>query len=221
MVMEFFRGGPSNELDEVETSIVGMLRDGHDVFTTATDALFGGGKSKETRREVRTTDKGINEAQQHIRRKLMIHAAVNGADLPLVLQFASIVKDAERVGDYSKNMYDLVKYGANFEGALDEEELKGYRDKVGRLILDASDVFGAKDADAAQRLLGKADAFLDEYDTQVKAAYKSKEETSEAVSRALYFRYLKRTTAHVMNVLTSLVQPLDRLDYYDEAKEDR
>ena len=91
----------------------------------------------------------------------------------------------------------------------------------GQLILDASDVFGAKDADAAQRLLGKADAFLDEYDTQVRAAYKSKEETSEAVARALYFRYLKRTTAHVMNVLTSLVQPLDRLDHYDETKEDR
>jgi hypothetical protein len=42
-----------------------------------------------------------------------------------------------------------------------------------------------------------------------------------AVSRALYYRFLKRTTAHVMNVLTSLVQPLDRLDYYDEAPEDR
>jgi cell division septum initiation protein DivIVA len=125
------------------------------------------------------------------------------------------------VGDYSKNMYDLVKYGANFEGAHDEEELRQYRDKVGQLILDAAEVFGGKDANAAQRLLGKADAFLDEYDTQVKAAYKSKEEISEAVARALYFRYLKRTTAHVMNVLTSLVQPLDRLDYYDEAKEDR
>jgi len=111
--------------------------------------------------------------------------------------------------------------GANFEGAPDQEELKGYRDKVGQLILDAADVFGAKDAGAAQRLLGKADAFLDEYDAQVKRAYKSKGETSEAVSRALYFRYLKRTTAHVMNVLTSLVQPLDRLDYYDETKEDR
>jgi hypothetical protein len=37
----------------------------------------------------------------------------------------------------------------------------------------------------------------------------------------LYFRYLKRVTAHVMNFLTSLVVPVDRLDYYDEAKEDR
>lgn len=41
------------------------------------------------------------------------------------------------------------------------------------------------------------------------------------VSRALYYRYLKRITAHVMNFLTSLVMPVDRLDYYDEEKEDR
>ncbi len=219
--MEFFRSGPSNELDEVETWIVGMLRDGNDVFTAATDALFGGGKSKATKREVRDTDKGINEAQQDVRRTLMVHAAVNGPDLPLVLQYASIVKDAERVGDYSKNIYDLVKYGANFEGAPDEDELDSFREKVSRLILDAADVFEAKDAGSAQRLLGKADAFLDEYNSHVKAAYKSTGETSDAVARALYFRFLKRTTAHVMNVLTALVAPLDRLDYYDEAKEDR
>ncbi len=219
--MEFFRSGASNELEEVEAWIVGMLRDGNDVFTAATDALFGGGKSKATKKEVRDTDKGINEAQQDVRRTLMIHAAVNGSDLPLVLQYASIVKDAERIGDYSKNMYDLVKFGANFEGAPDEDELDDYREKVSRLILDAADVFEAKDSAAAQRLLGKADAFLDQYDSEVKAAYKSTGDTSDAVGRALYFRFLKRTTAHVMNVLTSLVQPLDRLDYYDEAKEDR
>lgn len=219
--MEFFRGGPSSELDQVEDWIVGMLRDGNDVFTTATDALFGGGKSKATKKEVRETDKGINEAQQDVRRALMIHAAVNGADLPLVLQYASIVKDAERIGDYSKNMYDLVKFGANFEGAPDEDELDDYRDKVSRLILEAADVYEAKDTAGAQRLLGKADAFLDQYDSEVKAAYNSSGGTQDAVARALYFRFLKRTTAHVMNVLTSLVQPLDRLDYYDEAKEDR
>ena len=44
---------------------------------------------------------------------------------------------------------------------------------------------------------------------------------ADAVARALYYRFLKRTTAHIMNFLTALVHPLDRLDYYDEAKEDR
>ena len=62
---------------------------------------------------------------------------------------------------------------------------------------------------------------LDDYDAQVKAAFQWEGSPADAVSRALYFRFLKRITAHVMNFLTSLVMPVDRLDYYDEAKEDR
>jgi hypothetical protein len=55
----------------------------------------------------------------------------------------------------------------------------------------------------------------------VKAAFKFEGPSSESVPRALYYRYLKRITAHLMNMMTSLVAPLDRLDYYDEAKDDR
>ena len=169
----------------------------------------------------KSTDKVINAAQQSVRRQLMVSASINNTELPMIIQYASIVKDAERIGDYAKNIYDLVRYGADFDAAPDRHHLLRYRDAVGQLILDAANVFEAKDAKRAQRLIGKADAFLDEYDAQVKAAYQSQGSASDAVARALYFRFLKRVTAHVMNVLTALVQPLDRLDYYDEAKEDR
>jgi len=221
VVLEFFKGSSQSPIDEIEATLVQMLCSGNDVFVAATDALFGGGKSKETKQEVRSTDQEINKAQQGIRRALMVHAAVGAGDLPLVLQYASIVKDAERIGDYAKNVYDLVRYGADFDTADDRDELASYRDNVSRLIRDAAGVFANHDTEAAKRLIGKADGFLDDYDAQVKAAYRSEGAASDAVSRALYFRYLKRTTAHVMNVLTALVQPLDRLDYYDEAKEDR
>ena len=30
---------------------------------------------------------------------------------------------------------------------------------------------------------------------------------------------MKRITAHVMNLMTSLVLPLDQLDYYDEPRD--
>ena len=223
MVLEFFKGSSQTPIDEIQAMLVRMLEDGHDVFVTASDALFGGGKSKATKREVRSTDKEINELQADVRRTLMIHASVNPGDLPLVLQYASIVKDAERVGDYAKNLYDLVRYGANFADAPDEEELLGYRNNVATLILEASTVFEAMDTVRAQQLIDKADGFLSNYDDHVKALCQVPPETDAqyAVSRALYYRFLKRTTAHVMNVLTSLVQPLDRLDYYDEAPEDR
>jgi hypothetical protein len=41
------------------------------------------------------------------------------------------------------------------------------------------------------------------------------------VPKALLFRHLKRITAHLMNVLTAVVMPFDRLDYWDEDKVDR
>ncbi len=41
------------------------------------------------------------------------------------------------------------------------------------------------------------------------------------VPRALLARHFKRMTAHLMNVLTAVVMPVDRLDYWDEDKADR
>ncbi len=221
MVLDFFKGGQSN-IDEVEMKLVQMVLDGREVFDTALDALFGGGKSKETKRELKSTDRGINKAQRDVRRDLMVHVSVHDtADLPLVLAYMSTVKDAERIGDYAKNVYDIVKYGADFEDAPDREELQAYRERVSQLLLDAAEVFKNQDSEAAQVLIDKADGFLDDYDDHVKAAYRYEGPASEAVSRALYYRYLKRITAHVMNFLTSLTMPIDRLDYYDEDKDDR
>ena len=65
------------------------------------------------------------------------------------------------------------------------------------------------------------DAVLDEYDECVRTQLKSDAPAQEAVPRALLCRYLKRITGHLMNVITSLVMPLERLDYYDEKKSDR
>ncbi len=221
MVFQFFKGGDST-IDEVEATLVQMLLDGRDVFDTAMEALFGGGKSKETKREIKSTDRGINTAQRDVRRELMIHASVRDTiDLPLVLAYMSTVKDVERIGDYSKNFYDLVKYGADFESVPDRDELAGYRDRVSTLLSEAASTFEARDTDRARELIAKADGFLDEYDNHVKAAYRSTGTPGDAVSRALYYRFLKRITAHVMNFLTSMVLPVDRLDYYDEAKDDR
>ena len=82
-------------------------------------------------------------------------------------------------------------------------------------------MFAGHDSVKAQRLIDKADDFLKEYDRLTRAAYQSQGSASDAVARALYFRYLKRITAHVMNLMTSLVMPIDLLDYYDEVPEDR
>jgi len=222
MVLDFFKSSSTSSIESVEKLLVQMLRDGHTVFDAAVGAVFGGGKSRQTKQEVKGTDKEINAAQAGVRRALMVHAAVTAdVDLPLVLAYMSVVKDAERIGDYAKNIYDLAKFGVDFETADDRAELEEYRVNVAQLISDAAEVFAERDAEKAAHLIDKANGFLDDYDAHVKAAYLSEGAVSDAVARALYYRYLKRITAHIMNLLTSLVLPIDRLDYYDEAREDR
>jgi len=50
--------------------------------------------------------------------------------------------------------------------------------------------------------------------------------TEPAVSRhpvvaALMYRYVKRVLAHATNVVTAIVMPIDKLDFFDEDKETR
>ena len=207
-------------MDEVEKRVHQMLVDGHAVYEAAMGAVFGGGKSKETKQEVKSTDHEINVAQRDVRRALVLHASVAPSyDVSAVLTYMSVVKDVERIGDYAKNLYDLAKYGVDFEAAADHDELATYREAVGQLLMDAADTFESGDTDHAQALVAKANGFLDDYDAHVKAAYKSDWSAEDAVARALYFRFLKRITAHVMNLMTSLVLPLDQLDYYDEPRD--
>ena len=167
MVLDFFKATGQTPIEGVEETLVQMLRDGRAVYDAATEAAFGGGKSKETKRTVRTTDWGINEAQREVRRALMMHAAVAGSiDLPLVLRYMSVVKDVERVGDYAKNIYDLAKYGADLTASPDRDELAGYRDAVGQLIDDAADAF-EDDARKRRAHFGTRELVVDLGDAQL------------------------------------------------------
>lgn len=223
MVFEFFRGGSDSQLAEIEARITGMLIDCRRTFELACDALLGGGDAAAIGPEVRTSDRGVNKAERRLRRELLVHVSVRGAkaNLPAVLAAMSVAKDAERIGDYAKNVWDLAAEGIDLSDAPDRDHLVGWRDRVARAIGDVATVFAERDGDRARTLIGEFDVLLDECDDLITAQIVSDGTPRDAVPRALLFRYLKRIVAHLMNVLTSLVMPLDRLDFYDEKKADR
>ena len=133
----------------------------------------------------------------------------------------SIVKDAERVGDYAKNIWDLADAGIDFSAADDLKAFTKVRDRTSEGIAEAARIFRDRDADAAHEMIKMLDDFADECDEAIAAQLESKGPARDAVARALFYRYLKRISAHLMNVLTSLVMPVHRLDFYDEKKADR
>ncbi|MEX2503326.1 MAG: hypothetical protein WD378_00655, partial [Egicoccus sp.] len=126
-----------------------------------------------------------------------------------------------RIGDYAKNLFDLAADGARLETAPDAEALTRMQFDISRLISDAGDVFGARDTDRAREVLMHGDQLLDDFDDRVSDLVRGDDQGPEAVARALTYRYLKRIVAHLMNVLSAVVVPIDRLDYFDEDPEDR
>lgn len=223
MVMEFFKGGSDKPLEEIESLIVQMLQDDRHTFDLAINALLGGTAAKVVGKEVRKSDKRVNRAEREVRRRLIVHAAVAGerVDLTRVLIAMSIVKDAERIGDHCKNIWDLADAGIDLSGAEDLSSLIEMRDKTSRFVAESARIYQERDTEAAHVLIAEMDEAQDRFDDCVMAQLDSTEAASDAVSRALLCRYLKRITGHLMNVLTSLVMPLERLDYYDEKKADR
>ena len=223
MVMEFFKGGSDKPLEEIESLIVQMLHDDRHTFDLAVNALLGGTDAKVVGKEVRKSDKRVNRAEREVRRRLIVHAAIAGerVDLARVLIAMSVIKDAERVGDQCKNIWDLANEGIDFSAAEDLRWLVSMRDQTSRFIAESSRIYQARDSEAAHELIAEMDDAQDRFDECVVAQLKSTAAASEAVPRALLCRFLKRITGHLMNVITALVMPLERLDYYDEKKADR
>ncbi len=223
MVMEFFRGGADKELEQIESTIRQMLIDCRHTFDTAINALLGGTDPALVKKDIKKTDRQVNKAEREVRRALVVHASVRGAsaDIPMVLISMSIVKDAERIGDYAKNIFDIARAGVDLSDSAELTTLIKHRDRISRLIAETARIFGERDVEAAHLILQSEDEHLSEYDDLVMAQIDSEAPAREAVPLALLNRYFKRITAHSMNILTSLVMPVDRLDYYDEDKADR
>ncbi len=59
--------------------------------------------------DIYAMDRKINRFERDVRRKVMTHLAVSGReDLGSGLILVSVVIDIERIGDYTKNIYDLL-----------------------------------------------------------------------------------------------------------------
>jgi phosphate uptake regulator len=199
-----------------------MLEDGRHVFDAACNALVGGTDPSVVGADLFATDKRINKVEQAIRRELVVHLSVGDrGDFPACLALMSLVKDAERVGDYAKNIFDLAVACRTFPSDPLNPEIVQLKDRVSRMLAKMRSLYESQDSDQAEAFLVEADEIQDHCDAQVTRLLGDSNLSNMPVAAALMYRYTKRVMAHSMNVVTSIVMPLDKLDYFDEDKRTR
>jgi phosphate transport system protein len=210
-------GPESRSLKEINTQFLQMLEDGRHVFDASANALLGGTDPEVIREDLFRTDQRINRTEQAIRREIVIHGSIHGAGtFPALLVLMSLVKDAERIGDYCKNIYHLATVRPYLGDEKELASMVNFKDEISRLIVRAHSIVKSQDEGLAKGLVedtGRQSQYCDE---ELEKALREKGQNM--AGRVLAYRYFKRVVSHTSNIVSSVIMPLDLLDYFDEPK---
>ncbi len=195
-----------------------MLEIDRKMFNESINALRNS-DSAEIPIDIYEMDKKINSFERDVRRKVMTHLAISGNnDLGSGLVLTSVVIDIERIGDYTKNIYDLaVNYPKRLSVDILEERIAKLEEDTKTYFNDTIDAFKNQDIDSSRSLMNSyKDEISKESQGIVEDIISGKIDgisASDSASIVLYARYLKRIAAHSRNLISSIVNPFERIGY--------
>jgi len=215
-LISFWRG--KDFLTEVLKEFKEMLADTKNMFESVFSSLIEGKVTDELTEKIYKVDKKVNLLEKDIRKRIVEHLSFQPAvDVPVSLVLMSVVKDAERIGDYCKNILGVTDLLNNPLDRGIYSELFGNIDK--KIIEEfekTHKAFIESDEKVAKEILDLERCIVKKCDEIVKNLAKGEFATNEAVCLALLARYFKRIAAHLANIGSSVILPVSDLDFFDE-----
>jgi phosphate uptake regulator len=192
-----------------------MLSDTEYLYTHAWEALTAQAVIDRIPQPFYDRDMAVNSREREIRRMLVQHLSIySKPDISGCLVMMSLVKDAERIGDYSKNIFEVA---VMLQGAIREMKYSERLCSTQRRIADRFPLlkraFLESDEKAARKLLKDYAPIKDECNTILSDLLSEELPTREAVATSLLSRYLKRINSHISNIASGIIYPLDQIDF--------
>ena len=196
-----------------------MLALSHGLTLDAGRIFFEEGSEGNRGAELSKRDVQINKIEREIRKQVIAHLTLHNdpGDVPYCLLLMSIVKDVERLGDYAKNLAEIHNEGgAPIADDANGVELRGIRSATEATFGAVSEVFAISDSKRAVGLIQEGRKINRRCDELVAKVARSPYDSAMTTSMVLGARYYKRIESHLLNILSGVVMPLHKLDYYDE-----
>lgn len=175
--------------------------------------------TSEERTALYKQDVAVNKLERSIRKRVVAHLSLhaNRMDLPYCLFLVGLVKDVERIGDYAKNISEISDF---YPGPLPEDplvsELQEIRAGVEDMFRSAAEIFSTEDRDQAVSHIGNGRNLAHRADALIGRIAHSDYPSGITTALVLGTRHYKRIGGHVINVLSSVVMPLHKVDFFDE-----
>jgi phosphate uptake regulator len=196
-----------------------MLKNAEWMFSKVTELLLKGGEAgEELQKKLFSCDILINKTERRIRKQIVEHLTIRpGADIAACLVLMSVVKDAERVGDYCKNLYDVWRlYGGPLKPGPFTDIIAALREELLVTFEKVTKAFSEEDEILGHEVIEKELAFAKRVDEAVVMLASSQMAVKSAVCYTLAFRHMKRISAHLGNIASAVVMPVHKIDYFDK-----
>jgi phosphate transport system protein len=184
-----------------------MLRLGAKMYGAVIDAFFEG---QEPGFDIKATDKQINELEIEARRKLLEHLSLDPKhDLVFSMVLTSVVNDLERVGDLTKNVYELKDmFGPYKPLPPHTDRLAEMAGKVREQYALLPAAFGKGERESAEKVMALNREVKKAAEQEIAdLAEDAVLETKPAVTFVLLARYLKRSSSHLSRVASGVIDP--------------
>ena len=185
------------------------------MFRKSGCVLFEDTDPKDVADDLYETDRKVNKTERTIRKEIVEHLVIRPkGDVPSCLVLMSVVKDAERIGDYCKNLYEVRDIlGGPFDGDELTAQLKDVHGRILKIFQDTQKAIRESNETLAREIMAGGKDVSHELERKVREVAASTVATREAVCRALAIRHMKRIHGHLLNIASSIVQPVHRIDY--------
>ena len=199
-------------IEQAENIVSDMLEISYNMFQYSMRIVIEKAKEKEN---IYAIDKKLNSLEIAVRKKILEHLSINPSqDITPSLILVTIIVDIERIGDYSKNLIEIShKYPKPLKGKY-IERIKELEEKLQIYFKGTIKVCDEQDQKIGTETMKKLTNLTSECQDLLEILVEDDNLTSrEGIIYALLIRHLKRVSAHVKNVCSSIVNPFYSLGY--------
>lgn len=187
-----------------------MIVESESMFRAACGALLEG---QAPSIDVVEKDENIDMGERMVRRLVFQHVMMKpDQDLPSALALVSVVHDAERIGDYNKSLLYLSQWRS--DSILQHQQGQAcakVRDLIAPMFGQALKAIQEGDAEEARLVMAQSVVVKDKTQEIQDALMQQATGGCEDVVCSSCAQYLRRISAHLSNIASSVANPFDLL----------
>jgi phosphate uptake regulator len=210
MLKKLFRlGRPSPLIEAAFRDVTRMLQQAGRMLDHSLAVLLD---NRELEVDLEGMDDVIDEAERMVRRSILEHLSVSPRqDLVASLILASIVQEAERIGDFARGLAGVAALAKRPRSGPFADELRALAVRVRSLFEQCEEAFREDDDVMARALMVTQRELKAELTRYLQEIADSDLTADMALVYGSSATMLRRISSHLSNIVSTVIQPFDRI----------